>query len=194
MTKEEMRQALLESTIETIGGVGFSGATTKAIASSRKINEVYIYRIFGGKEKLFAAAFELLDGELVDAIRQSGRLNAETEDVAAELQRIFDGTWRFVLARRSRCFAYVRYYFSPYFIEYSHESHMLAYRRIIRSMTPLFRERADVASLLHHTLSALLDFAVRTHNGDIGDDADTAEHVFRVLYSGLHPYLRDTQF
>lgn len=194
MTKEEIRQTLIESTIKTIGVVGFSGATTKAIASSHGINEAYIYRLFGGKERLFATTFEMLDGELISAIQRSGALNAATEDVEGELRRIFSGVWRFVLQNRERCYAYVRYYFSPYFLEYSHESHMAAYRRIIQTMTPLFRERADVTSLLHHVLSSLLDFAVRVHNGDIADDEENATHVFRVLFCVFHPYLRNTEF
>ena len=194
MTKEEMRQMLLESTIETIGGVGFSGATTKAVASSRGINEAYIYRLFGGKEKLFAAAFVLLDGELIEAIRRSGKVNSETTDVEGALREIFDGVWRFVLSSRDRCFCYVRYYFSPYFLELSHDSHMQAYRGIIDAMTPRFRERADVTSLLHHVLSSLLDFAVRVYNGDIADDEESATHIFRVLFYVFRPYLRDTEF
>ena len=194
MTKEEIRQTLIESTIKTIGVVGFSGATTKAIASSHGINEAYIYRLFGGKEKLFAATFEMLDLELISAIHRSGALNASTEDVEGELRRIFSGVWRFVLQNRERCYAYVRYYFSPYFLEYSHESHMASYRRIIQTMTPLFRERADVTSLMHHVLSSLLDFAVRVHNGDIADDEESATHVFRVLFCVFRPYLRNTEF
>ncbi len=194
MTKEEIRQALLESTVNAVASVGFEGATTKAIASSKGINEAYIYRLFGGKEKLFAAAFEMLDLELISAIQRSGALNASTEDVEGELRRIFSGVWRFVLQNRDRCFAYVRYYFSNYYIELSHSSHMAAYASIVSAMSPLFRERADVTSLMHHVLSSLLDFAVRVHNGDIPDDSDSAEHIFRVLFCVFRPYLRDTEF
>ena len=194
MTKEEIRQALLESTVDAIASVGFEGATTKVIASSKGINEAYIYRLFGGKEKLFAATFEMLDLELISAIHRSGALNASTEDVEGELRRIFSGVWRFVLQNRDRCFAYVRYYFSHYYIELSHDSHMAAYASIVSAMSPLFRERADVTSLMHHVLSSLLDFAVRVHNGDIVDDSDSSEHIFRVLFCVFRPYLRDTEF
>lgn len=194
MTKEEIRQALLESTVNAVASVGFEGATTKAIASSKGINEAYIYRLFGGKEKLFAATFEMLDLELISAIHRSGALSASTEDVEGELRRIFSGVWRFVMNNRDRCFAYVRYYFSNYYIELSHSSHMAAYASIVSAMSPLFRERADVTSLLHHVLSSLLDFAVRVHNGDIPDDSDSTEHIFRVLFCVFRPYLRDTEF
>ena len=194
MTKEEIRQALLESTVDAIASVGFEGATTKAIASSKGINEAYIYRLFGGKEKLFAATFEMLDLELISAIHRSGALNASTEDVEGELRRIFSGVWRFVLQYRERCIAYVRYYFSHYYIELSHDSHMAAYASIVSAMSPLFRERADVTSLMHHVLSSLLDFAVRVFNGDIPDDEESTEHIFRVLFCVFRPYLRDTEF
>ena len=95
---------------------------------------------------------------------------------------------------RSRCLCYVRYYFSPYFLELSHKSHMAAYRDIVSAMTPFFRERADVTSLLHHVLSSLLDFAVRVYNGDIDDTDVTRTHIFRVLFYVFRPYLRDTEF
>jgi hypothetical protein len=88
----------------------------------------------------------------------------------------------------------VRYYFSPYFAEHSHASHMAAYRHIVSAMTPLFRENADVTSLLHHVLSSLFDFAIRVYHGDIKDSEENATHIFRVLYCVLRPYLRDTEF
>jgi hypothetical protein len=61
-------------------------------------------------------------------------------------------------------------------------------------MTPLFRENADVTSLLHHVLSSLFDFAIRVYHGDIKDSEANATHIFRVLYCVLRPYLRDTEF
>ena len=194
MTKDEIRQALLESTVDTIAKHGFGGATTKAIASPHGINEAYIYRCFGGKEKMFAAAFDQLDHELLDAIVTPVSPDATYDSVESLLHAIFERTWRFVLRNRERCLFYVRYYFSPYFLELSHLSHMATYRKLIAEMTPLFRDHADVTSLLHHVLSSLLDFAVRVYNGDISDSDSTATHVFRVLYSVFHPYLRETTF
>ena len=194
MTKDEMRLALLESTVDAIATLGFSGATTKVIASRPKINEAYIYRLFGGKEKLFAATFEMLDEELISSIRPLNRDLIEQSGVSAALREVFDRVWRFVLARPDRCIAYVRYYFSPYFMTFSHKSHMAAYRPIIAALQPFFRDGADVTSLAHHVLSSLLDFAVRVHNGDISDTPDTSMHVFRVLFYVFHPYLRETQF
>jgi AcrR family transcriptional regulator len=194
MTKDEMRKALLESTVEILAKHGFSGATTKAIASVHGLNEAYIYRIFGGKEKLFAATFEMLDNELVSTIRASKIVADATEGVSNSLRAVFDRVWHFVLERQDRCLAYVRYYFSPYFMQLSHAGHMAAYKPIIAALQPFFREGADVTSLAHHVLSSLLDFAVRVHNGDIRDSKDTETHVFRVLFYVFHPYLRDTEF
>ena len=194
MTKDEMRKALLESTVEILAKHGFSGATTKAIASVHGLNEAYIYRIFGGKEKLFAATFEMLDGELIETLRATRIDTAATEGVSSALRTVFDRVWRFVLARPDRCLAYVRYYFSPYFMQLSHAWHMAAYKPIVNALRPLFREDADVTTLAHHVLSSLLDFAVRVNNGDISDSEDTETHVFRVLFYVFRPYLRDTEF
>ena len=194
MTKDEMRIALLESTVDTIATLGFAGATTKAIASKQSINEAYIYRLFGGKEKLFAAAFEMLDQELISAIRPLNRELVKQCGVSEALREVFDRVWRFTLENRDRCIAYVRYYFSPYFMTHSHKSHMATYRPIIAALQPFFRDGADVTSLAHHVLSSLLDFAVRVHNGDIKDTPDTSMHVFRVLFYVFRPYLLETEF
>ena len=57
MHTEEMRIKLIESTIHTISKVGVDRATTKLLAGNAGLNEVYIYRIFGGKDGLFNETF-----------------------------------------------------------------------------------------------------------------------------------------
>ena len=73
----EVRELLISNAIHLIGEGGFERATTKEIAycgghlPDLKMNEVYIYRIYGSKERLYEAVFNRLDHELFDAF-QSG--------------------------------------------------------------------------------------------------------------------------
>ena len=69
--EQEIREYLINNTIRLIAEGGFEKATTKAITYDGepplglKMNEVYIYRLFGNKEKLYTKAFECLDEEFV---------------------------------------------------------------------------------------------------------------------------------
>ena len=61
-----IRTALIENTTRLIGEGGFEKSTTNAIVHNGtsdigiKLNEVYIYRIFGSKERLYAEVFSEL--------------------------------------------------------------------------------------------------------------------------------------
>ena len=53
MTQDEMRLALLDSTVRIIAKDGLDKATTRSIAQAAQLNEAYIYRFFNDKEDLF---------------------------------------------------------------------------------------------------------------------------------------------
>ena len=71
-----IREALIENTIRLIGDGGFEKATTKGIVSlgikdpNIRLNEVYIYRVFGSKDLLYSEAFAVLDNELFAMVRR----------------------------------------------------------------------------------------------------------------------------
>ena len=71
----EIKELLISNAINLVAEGGFEKATTKELAfyggnlADVKMNEVYIYRFFGNKERLFDAAFRQLDTELFYAIR-----------------------------------------------------------------------------------------------------------------------------
>ena len=59
MKQDDLRQALIDGTIHVIAQNGLDKATTKAISNATGINEVYIYRLFENKEKLFEKTVSL---------------------------------------------------------------------------------------------------------------------------------------
>ena len=44
--------------------------------------------------------------------------------------------------------------------------------------------------ILNHILNVLTDFAVKVFSNQVGDNDDTAEHVFRLVYYSVSPYLK----
>ena len=73
----EIKELLIENAIHLIAEGGFEKATTKELTycggqlPDFKMNEVYIYRYFGSKEKIYEAAFISLAQELYDVLYRS---------------------------------------------------------------------------------------------------------------------------
>ncbi len=190
-----IREALLENTIHLIGDCGFEKATTKAIVDlgiadpNIRLNEVYIYRVFGSKELLYAEAFSVLDNELFATIRESLKnFFDDPYPFRDRMRHFFDKLWRFLLGNECRCRCYVRFYYSSYFREQSLRKH----RTLLVSQEPVFRpvfkEESDVISLIHTTFMTMMDFAIRVYNGDIEDSEENAYHIFNLLYYSLSSY------
>ncbi len=192
---EVIREALLNNTIHLIGEGGFERATTKGIVSlgtddkDVRLNEVYIYRIFGSKELLYAAAFAELDNELFSKVREALDGFAETQlSFRDKMQEFFCRIWNFLLGNEWRCRTYIRYYYSAYFREQSLRNH----RKLLYSQeeifAPLFKEECDVISLMHTMFMTMMDFAVRVYNGDLENTEKNAYHIFNLLYNSLSSY------
>ena len=65
------------------------------------------------------------------------------------------------------------------------------FEEIIKGFSPMFKEEADVCSIMHSVLTTLLDFAIRVYNGDLNDDDTNRPHIFNVLYCTMMTYFRD---
>lgn len=195
--EQELREILINNTIRIIAEGGFEKATTKAITYSGgaletvRLNEVYIYRIFGSKEDLYEIAFETLDNEFIlalcEGIKQIGGL---TGDIKAKLYELFLMTWQFVLNNEPHCRCYIRYYYSIYFKGSSLEKHNRLFGVLLSEFEPLFKDEADVRSIMHSVLTTLLDFAVRVYNGDLENSEINIPHVFNVLYCMMATYFK----
>jgi len=79
-SSEETRQKIIAAAAEVGSRVGYSKATTRAIAEAAGVNEITLFRHFGSKENLFSAAIEAYGGPaLVPVIESqfSGDLRAD---------------------------------------------------------------------------------------------------------------------
>lgn len=195
---EKIREALVANAIHLIAIGGFERATTKelthcgSVSLDFKMNESYIYRLFGSKEALYEKAFDCLDHELFDAFRRGVEAIGGFEgDTKAQLYEFFLRAWLFVLGNEERCRCYVRYYYSIYFKGNALKAHKKLFGGIVKEMAPIFKEEANVEAVLHSAFTALFDFAVRVYNGELADDEVNRPHVFNVLYCMMMSYLRD---
>ena len=155
------------------------------------MNESYIYRLFGSKEKLYASAFVQLDTELCLAFKKGMKKLALHEgNLKDGLYELFLIAWDFVLRKEERCRCYVRYYYSIYFKGDSIIAHNKLFEGIVKDASPMFKDEADVAAILHSVFTSLLDFAIRVYNGDLENNDENRPHVFNVLYCMMSTYLK----
>ena len=196
----DIKSLLISNAIHLIAEGGFEKATTKELTYYKgnlpnvKMNEVYIYRLFGGKEGVYEAAFVYLDNELYDAFQGGmeaiGDFGVHTKK---KLYEFFLMAWNFVLKNEERFRCYVRYYYSVYFKGESLKKHEHHFSAVVDSFSPLFIEEADVKSIMHSVFTALLDFAIRVYNGDLENNASNVPHIFNVLYCMMMTYLKSPE-
>ena len=193
----EVRELLINNAIHLIAEGGFEKATTKELTHcggdlpNFKMNEVYIYRVFGSKESLYAAAFACLDAELHAALRDAVAAATFTGDLRACLHEVFLSVWQFILQNEERCRCYVRYYYSIYFKGDSKAAHKRLFEGMIARFSTLFKEEADVVEILHSVFTSLFSFGVRVYNGDLENNDENRPHVFNVLYCMMATYFKD---
>lgn len=60
-------------------------------------------------------------------------------------------------------------------------------------MSSVFKEDADVASILHSVFTAMFDFAIRVYNGELEDNQTNRPHIFNVLYCMMMTYFKDLE-
>ena len=192
MNKEELRSTLIEGTIHVIAKEGLDKASTKLIGLTTNTNEAYIYRCFNNKEDMFAKVFAAVDDELAAKTMQHLPVMYMQEMEYEMRSRIFfNSVWHFLLENREKCLTFVRYYYSTYFKQYSAQEHKKRYTPLIDSFKNAFRGEANVWMIINFILAAMLNSAVKVFEGELEDNADTAEHLFRLIYSSLQHFLKN---
>lgn len=194
---EDLKRALIGNTIRLIGECGFEKATTKAISFDNidlgeiSPNEVYIYRLFGSKTKLYEVAFFELEEELFFCVRSVFKNFFMREGTFEEkFHTAFLELWRFLLGNEVRCRCYVRFYYSSYFKGDVLRQHRSLLKTHSVFFEPAFREESNILALIHTTFMTMLDFAISVYNKDLEDNEDTSYHTFLLLFGSLKPYIK----
>ena len=196
--EKDIKGLLISNTIRVIANGGFEKATTKELTqvgdslSSQKINEVYIYRIFGSKEKLFEAAFLQLDDELFLAFRDAFDDVAKFDGNRKErFYRYFLQVWNFIMSNEDKCRCYMRYCYSVYFRNDSEKYHSENFNNVVNNIAPYFKSEVSLSAVMHSVFAILLDFAVQAYNGQIADDENTKSQIFNTIYTMILPYFKE---
>lgn len=190
MEPQEFKRKLKESVIHVIATEGMDRVTTKAIASHAQMNEGYIYRLFKDKDTLLKETFEQLDDELIGGIKKYlPVMEITTIEIKERCRALFCMIWKFIIAMPERCHAFIRYYYSPYFIRLSAQRHRHHYKEVVEAMRPAFRQGADVWFLLNHILDFMLASSIRLFRNELTDTDETADDLFRIIYSAIEPQL-----
>ena len=194
----EIKELLISNAIRLIAEGGFEAATTKALTTAGgspegfKMNEVYIYRFFGSKEKIYEAAFLTLDEELrsafIRAVEEVSGFDTNTQD---SFRTFFLRIWAFLLGNEDRFRCYLRYYYSIYFKDSSLRAHKKNFAAMVSSITPLFKDDAAIMTVLHSIFTSLLNLATQVYNGDLEDNETTRSAVFNILYLTMSAYFKD---
>ena len=191
MKHQNVRQTLIERTITVIANQGLDRTTTKAVVGDTGINEAYIYRQFADKDDMIVKTFDFLDEELVaETLKHIVVMDKAGVSFEERCWLYFSAVWAFLLGNRDKCLACVQYFYSPYFSKYSVNDHRERFEVLIEKFKPVFREEADVWMILNHILNVMLDFAVKVHNGQMAEEDNYTEHVFRVIYASVQQYFK----
>lgn len=192
MEQREIKRALIDSAIHTIAKVGIDSATTKLLANNAGVNEVYIYRIFGGKENLFKEAFVFVDNDfsatLLDLLPKAYSQNLTTE---ARFKNLFELVWKYATSDKEKCSFFIRYYYSRcYTIELSLERKAI-YAAVMKKFDTAFERGTDTWWLFNHILDVVFSSAVKVLREEIPDNEETQENIFNLLYPAIKQYFKN---
>lgn len=192
MKRDEIRHRLIGGVIQVIAQEGLDKASTKQIGIATATNEAYIYRCFADKDDMFVKAFDCLDEELFHTtMKYIDVMYMKSLEYELRCRFYFSAVWEFMIGNRNKCLTYVRYYYSPYFSKFSVQAHKKRFAPLVAKFKAAFNDDADVWMILNHILNVMLDFAIKVHNGQMSNEDNYAEHVFRVIYRSVEQYFRN---
>lgn len=191
MEQKDIRLALINSTIRTISSVGIDSATTKQLALNANVNEVYIYRIFGGKENLFAETFNYVDKEFASALlkflSESFSQNQTTE---SRFRMLLHLMWQYTVNDEEKCSFFIRYYYSRCYTNEISQKRKAIYADTMKIFNIAFVHGTDTWWLFNHILDVVFSAAIKVLRDEITADEKTEENIFNLLYLALKPYLK----
>lgn len=192
MEQREIKRALIDSAIHTIAKVGIDSATTKLLANNAGVNEVYIYRIFGGKENLFKEAFVFVDNDfsatLLDLLPKAYSQNLTTE---ARFKNLFELVWKYATSDKEKCSFFIRYYYSRCYTSEISLERKAIYAAVMKKFDTAFERGTDTWWLFNHILDVVFSSAVKVLRDEIPDNEETQENIFNLLYPAIKQYFKN---
>lgn len=191
MKTEDIRESLIKGTIQTVSDVGIDRATTKLLATNANVNEVYIYRLFGGKEELFRATYDYIDYQFASIILKNLKQSkSKSENFETYTRVVFDNFWEFSLNNKEVCSFFIKYYYSRYYTKQISDDRKKIYAKAMAIFSTAFKNGTDTWWLFNHILDVVFSSAVKVLRGEIEDDKQTQENVFNLLLPAIKQYIK----
>lgn len=191
MDQATIRQALIKSTIHTISEFGIDSATTKQLATHAGVNEVYIYRIFGGKDRLFKETFDYVDKDFSSALLKFFPMSYNrSRDIETRFKILFKLIWQYAINDKEKCSFFIRYYYSRCYTKQVSEERKVIYADVMRVFNTAFARGTDTWWLFNHILDVIFSSAVKVLRGEIVDNDETAENIFNLLFPAIKQYFK----
>lgn len=192
MDQSKIKQALIKGAIHTISAVGIDSATTKQLATNAGVNEVYIYRIFGGKDELFKAAFTFVDKEFsAELSRFIPMVYDKKHDIEIRFKNLFTLIWQYAISDKEKCSFFIRYYYSRYYTNQISQERKQIYSNIIKKFDTAFHRGTDTWWLFNHILDVVFSSAVKVLRGEIENNKQTQENIFNFLFPAIKQYFKN---
>ena len=188
----EVREALLNSTVRIVAQYGLERTTTKLIAADAQINEAYIYRCYDSKDSLLQATFHMEDVCLAEHVRKSlPVMRIRGLNWKERCFLLWKSCWEFILHKPDDCRFYLQYYYSVSCRRHAYDEHLKYFHSLFDEIRPVFRPDTNVDMLLHQIFDTMLSFAARVLSGEIKDSEDTTKWTFEQVYSFVRPNARE---
>lgn len=188
----EVRDALLDSTVRIAARHGLERTTTKLIAADAQINEAYIYRCYDNKDALLQAAFHNEDVRFAAHVRKSlSVMQIQGLSWKESCFLLWKSCWKFVLHNPDDCRFYLQYYYSTGCRQHAYEEHLRFFHAMYDDIRPVFLPDTNVDILLHQIFDTMLSFAARVMSGEMEDNEETVKWTFEQVYSFVRPNARE---
>ncbi len=192
MEKTAIRQALIESAIHTISNVGIDSATTKQLATNAGVNEVYIYRIFEGKEDLFKEAFIYVDKDFSSALHSFlPAVYNNKLDASVRFKNLFKLIWQYAMHDKEKCSFFIRYYYSRCYTNEISKDRKQIHADVIKALNIAFPRNTDTWWIFNHILDVVFSSAVKVLRDELPDSEETQENIWELLFPVIKLYLKN---
>lgn len=182
--------------MRAVAKYGMKDVSTRSISEDAGVNDAYIYRFFKDKEDLLAQAYLLENDKFMRHVIR--RIELVQEQAALQEMRdryciIFHTAWRYLLDTPNVCRFFMYYYHSPNFEKYAQEAYKKQLDLLTEKIIHLFNGVEDAKHCLYALFVLMNSFAIQVVNGELPDNAETEDRVFRMTYNAICAQMKNTE-
>ncbi len=192
---EDTRTSIIRSAIIGVRKYGLEGVRIQNISEIAGLSPGAMYRYFKSKDELITACFTYVDKQAAAIFDE---LRVDPEQMEADPIRAMRALWepyfRFWTAHPDETVFYHRFRDSEMFPAYDRQrdvSYFSAFDEAADAFYQMFPRLKELGEelLCLHIVTTTVTFAKYVVTGALPDTPETEETVFRLLMTGLEPYL-----